>query len=280
MTRLVIARRVEWWRTQRCDKLPDIFCCLHFDRHRIVFPVVHSPSCRPPHSAISRPFCLCVCGVLSHSLWAITHIYNSLAALCRHCKHLQNRARSNGKRHRHRSARSLPAPCVGVRYIYFFFLLFSFTPSVSTSPSPSSPPPSSPVPLRAPSNAPKTHTNVYTIYANAMHQEITYFIWVCITYILIEIQVKNSIGICRNGIRKDVLIYEEEFTFQYKCKSTKLFINSRTSLFFCIYIFALCVSLVSSFLVQQQLAGNNGLCISRSLVPYNTLISYIMCFVL
>lgn len=121
MTRLVIARRVEWWRTQRCDKLPDIFCCLHFDRHRIVFPVVHSPSCRPPHSAISRPFCLCVCGVLSHSLWAITHIYNSLAALCRHCKHLQNRARSNGKRHRHRSARSLPAPCVGVRYIYFFF---------------------------------------------------------------------------------------------------------------------------------------------------------------
>lgn len=51
-------------------------------------------------------------------------------------------------------------------------------------------------------------------------------------YILIEIQVKNSIGICRNGIKKDVLIYEKEFTFQYKCKSTKLFINSRTYLFF------------------------------------------------
>lgn len=50
--------------------------------------------------------------------------------------------------------------------------------------------------------------------------------------LLIEIQVKNSIGICKNGIKKDVLIYEKEFSFQYKCKSAKLFIHFASLSFF------------------------------------------------
>lgn len=54
---------------------------------------------------------------------------------------------------------------------------------------------------------------------------------------LIEIQVENSIGICRNGIKKDVLIYEKEFTFQYKCKSAKLFINFDATYTLCTFFY-------------------------------------------
>lgn len=55
--------------------------------------------------------------------------------------------------------------------------------------------------------------------------------------LLIEIQVENSIGICRNGIKKDVLIYEKEFTFQYKCKSAKLFINFDATYTLCTFFY-------------------------------------------